>query len=58
VPHARRLFAAPAMSDRAAPCAPEAPAGAAAADVLPAWDLSDLYPGPESPAVAADLDSA
>jgi oligoendopeptidase F len=25
---------------------------------LPAWDLSDLYPAPDSPLVAADLDAA
>ena len=29
-----------------------------ATDGLPNWDLSDLYPGPESPALAADLDRA
>ena len=28
---------------------------AAAADRLPAWDLSDLYPAPDSPEIAADL---
>jgi oligoendopeptidase F len=38
--------------------APEAPAAAAGADQLPAWDLTDLYPGPASPEVAADLDRA
>ena len=25
---------------------------------LPEWDLSDLYPGPDSPKLAADLDRA
>ncbi len=37
-----------------------APDGHAAADPdgLPAWDLSDLYPRPDSPAVAHDLDAA
>jgi oligoendopeptidase F len=35
------------------------PGGAApAAEPLPAWDLSDLYAGPEDPALAADLDRA
>jgi len=29
-----------------------------ASDILPAWDLSDLYPAPDSPAIAADLDQA
>ncbi len=27
----------------------------AALGALPQWDLSDLYPGPESPALARDL---
>ncbi len=27
-------------------------------DLLPSWDLTDLYPAPDSPAVAADLDRA
>jgi len=49
VPHARSAF----VGQRA----PEAPAGAGQ-DSLPAWDLSDLYPGPDSPAIAADLDRA
>ena len=26
-----------------------------AADGLPSWDLSDLYPGPDSPSVDADF---
>jgi oligoendopeptidase F len=61
VPHATRHFAV--LRDGhdapcAAPRAPEAPAGAPGADALPAWDLSDLYPGPDSPAVTADLDRA
>ncbi len=30
----------------------------AATDALPAWDLSDLYPGPDSAPVRADLDRA
>src|ERR1700710_217433 len=28
------------------------------AEVLPSWDLSDLYESPESPRIAADLDRA
>jgi oligoendopeptidase F len=32
--------------------------GAEAAETLPKWDLSDLYPSPDSPQVAADLDAA
>jgi oligoendopeptidase F len=39
-----------------------APADAATsqpvADDLPAWDLSDLYPGPDSPALQADFAKA
>ncbi|HEX2942580.1 MAG TPA: M3 family oligoendopeptidase [Rhodopila sp.] len=31
---------------------------AAAQDALPAWDLSDLYPSPDSPSVAEDLGRA
>ncbi len=34
-----------------------APATGGAAD-LPTWDLGDLYPSPDSPALAADLDRA
>jgi oligoendopeptidase F len=30
----------------------------AAADRLPAWDLADLYPAPDAPAVASDLERA
>jgi oligoendopeptidase F len=30
----------------------------AAADRLPTWDLTDLYPAPDDPAVAADLERA
>ena len=30
----------------------------AATEALPSWDLSDLYPGPDSSAIAADLDAA
>ena len=30
----------------------------APAETLPEWDLSDLYPGPDSPAVEADLKAA
>src|SRR5690349_3067601 len=30
----------------------------AATEALPSWNLSDLYPGPDSAAVAADLDAA
>jgi oligoendopeptidase F len=33
-------------------------AATAADDALPAWDLSDLYPGPNSAAVAADFAAA
>ena len=38
----------------------EAPADAAADDggALPGWDLSDLYPGPESDEVRRDLERA
>ena len=32
------------------------PAPALPAPVLPAWDLTDLYPAPDSPELAADLD--
>jgi len=46
-----------AVTDPDFPRAPEAPAGAGA-ETLPAWDLSDLYPAPDSPAVAADLAQA
>jgi oligoendopeptidase F len=31
---------------------------AAAADALPAWDLTDLYPGPHSPEIEADFAEA
>jgi oligoendopeptidase F len=34
------------------------PTGGAAADGLPAWDLSDLYASAEDPRLAADLDKA
>jgi hypothetical protein len=33
-------------------------AGAAGAEALPAWDLGDLYAGPDDPRLAADLDRA
>ncbi|MBN8926025.1 MAG: M3 family oligoendopeptidase [Rhodospirillales bacterium] len=36
----------------------DAPRAQAADATLPAWDLSDLYPGPDSPAVQADLAAA
>jgi oligoendopeptidase F len=39
--------------------APEAPvAGGETAAALPAWDLSDLYPGRDSPEITSDLDRA
>jgi oligoendopeptidase F len=34
------------------------PGGPAAAEALPAWDLSDLYASPEDPKLAAELDAA
>lgn len=33
-------------------------ASALEADGLPAWDLSDLYPGPDSPEIRRDMDQA
>jgi oligoendopeptidase F len=45
---------APALTSAALASAP--PAGAT--DDLPAWDLSDLYPAPDSPAVEADFTAA
>jgi oligoendopeptidase F len=45
---------APALTSAALASAPSA----AAADDLPAWDLSDLYPAPDSPAVEADFTAA
>ena len=38
------------------PTAPEGSASAVARSELPAWDLSDLYPGITSPQITADLD--
>ncbi|MFQ3622032.1 MAG: M3 family oligoendopeptidase [Acetobacteraceae bacterium] len=38
--------------------APEAPVAGADTPALPAWDLSDLYPGRDSPEIKADLDRA
>jgi oligoendopeptidase F len=38
--------------------APEGGAATASLERLPAWDLSDLYPAPDSPEVAADLERA
>ena len=39
--------------------APDGQAAApVAADTLPSWDLTDLYPAPDSPALAADMDRA
>src|SRR5580698_4771270 len=39
--------------------APDGPPGSAAtAEKLPSWDLSDLYPAPDSPEVQADLAAA
>ena len=40
------------------PGALHAPDGHAAPAALPAWDLSDLYPAPDSPALRGDLDAA
>ncbi|MGE0226233.1 MAG: M3 family oligoendopeptidase [Acetobacteraceae bacterium] len=37
---------------------PETSQAMPAAEALPAWDLSDLYPSPDSPAVQADLERA
>ena len=36
----------------------DAPTAHAAAETLPNWDLTDLYPSPDSPAVTADLTQA
>ena len=36
----------------------QAAAPVAAADTLPSWDLTDLYPAPDSPELTADLDRA
>ncbi len=41
-----------------APDGQAAATNAIAEQELPAWDLSDLYPGPDSPALARDLDHA
>ncbi len=38
--------------------APDAAAQTAQPEALPSWDLSDLYPGPNSPAVQSDLAKA
>ena len=38
--------------------APAPPHEAGAATALPTWTLADLYPSPDSPALAADLDRA
>lgn len=48
------------MSRPAAPMLLRAPDGeaGAGADTLPVWDLTDLYPAPDSPAVEADLSRA
>ena len=35
----------------------EAASGAESLGALPSWDLSDLYPAPDSPELAADLDA-
>ena len=42
------------------PSPPRAPEGGAAASAerLPTWDLGDLYPAPDSPQIAADLEQA
>ncbi len=41
-----------------ASASPSAATATAADNTLPAWDLSDLYPGPDSAAVAADFAAA
>jgi oligoendopeptidase F len=46
------------MSPPASPVRSPEGASAAALGQLPEWNLADLYPGLDSPAVAADLDSA
>ncbi len=48
----------PDASPAAVPSAALAGAPSPAASDLPSWDLSDLYPGPESPELAHDLDEA
>ncbi|MCU0987969.1 MAG: oligoendopeptidase F, partial [Acetobacteraceae bacterium] len=58
MPDASRDHAFSPQALQAPVLAPEAPAGAAAAESLPAWDLTDLYPGPDSPEVKADLEAA
>ena len=35
-----------------------ASASGTASDALPSWDLSDLYPGPQSPEIEADFTEA
>ena len=35
-----------------------APVATGTADALPSWDLTDLYPAPDSPELAADMDRA
>ncbi len=40
------------------PALPEGLAATGQSAALPSWDLSDLYPGTDSPRVAADLDAA
>jgi oligoendopeptidase F len=52
----RRFFAAPAGPEARAAADASRPAGHA--ERLPAWDLSDLYAGPEDPRLAAELDRA
>ncbi len=49
---------APATGSLGAACARAPDAGGSAAPNLPAWDLSDLYPGPDSAAVETDLAAA
>src|SRR5436309_93521 len=46
------------MQARYAHAADAVPREAAAAEELPNWDLSDLYPGPDSAALAEDLSRA
>jgi oligoendopeptidase F len=46
------------MMRDAATAPADAAAGRQPSDGLPSWDLGDLYPAPDSPAVAADLAAA
>ena len=46
------------LTRTAATRAPDGAATGAAAETLPSWDLADLYPGQDSPLLAADLKAA